>query len=443
MFLRGSFAVALLVGLSGSVSNAAGSALPAVAAPAGMRSVDNPGGGRILAGPLGAVSNAHDAFRAGLQRVRGYFGDSLQLSRVVRSTDGSMTMGVFQARIGRVPVAGLAVASFAAGGGSQVDILFDTATRLPHTLQPLVQRMQQIAPPAAAVARPAQAVRTVSRTAQDGTLSVNVPADWKFVRFGEGTLVADGPDEAEVIQGFSANFVDPRGPLYRSGASTGLGIPMEFIADPAQAYAAFFTKLMEMSHKPAPHFSFTRQRSLPTPAVPGASAAELFGTAEQNGKERTFHAFVIVDRIGERGMWSVGINAVSAPSDRFESDLPTLSTIYNSYHLDQNRRMGQVQENIASGWAQSRAGQAMLADTRARNTAVFNSSMQAARASQDSIDRSTSGFVHYLNGTDVVAHSPSGAHFNADSSTAQALVNFDPAHYRSVPVSEYVKGVDY
>jgi hypothetical protein len=42
-----------------------------------------------------------------------------------------------------------------------------------------------------------------------------------------------------------------------------------------------------------------------------------------------------------------------------------------------------------------------------------------------------------------VAHSPSGAHFNADSSTAQALVNFDPAHYRSVPVSEYVKGVDY
>jgi hypothetical protein len=47
-----------------------------------------------------------------------------------------------------------------------------------------------------------------------------------------------------------------------------------------------------------------------------------------------------------------------------------------------------------------------------------------------------------LNDSDVVEHS-SGAHLNVDSGTAQALTTFDPQHFRSVPVTQYVKGVDY
>jgi hypothetical protein len=36
-----------------------------------------------------------------------------------------------------------------------------------------------------------------------------------------------------------------------------------------------------------------------------------------------------------------------------------------------------------------------------------------------------------------------GAHLDVSAGTSQALQSFDPQHYTSVPVSQYVKGVDY
>ncbi len=132
-----------------------------------------------------------------------------------------------------------------------------------------------------------------------------------------------------------------------------------------------------------------------------------------------------------------------APANRFVADEPQMATALAGYRIDAQRRQDQVQANIAAGWAASRAGIANMNATTARDQAVVDASMRNARAAQDGIDRSTAGFVRYLNDSDVVRRSPDGAHLDVDAGTSQALRSFDPQHFASVPVSQYVKGVDY
>ena len=78
-----------------------------------------------------------------------------------------------------------------------------------------------------------------------------------------------------------------------------------------------------------------------------------------------------------------------------------------------------------------------------QNQRRVDASMANARAVQDGIDRSTAGFVNYLRGTDYVRDTSSGAQGLVSQSTSNALTHFDPQHFESVPVSQYVKGVNY
>ncbi len=69
--------------------------------------------------------------------------------------------------------------------------------------------------------------------------------------------------------------------------------------------------------------------------------------------------------------------------------------------------------------------------------------MASARSAQDSIDRSTAGFVHYINDTTVVNNAATGTQRTISASTAQGLVSANPQQFSTVPVSQYRKGVNY
>jgi hypothetical protein len=429
-----------------SPSYAQSATLPERAAPAGMRSIDDAGGGRILIGGLGSVASG-DTFRAGLRRIGAYFSHTMRLASVVRSNDGRITMTAFDARLSGVPVGGVALTSYGSGA-SRVAVVFDLSQRLPRTLGGLFTHLQSLPPPAASqrsagsspqrssgASLQAQiaAVPTVQRTSNDGTVSVRLPADWQIKQFAEGSVVADGPDGAEVVEGLSFPMVDPRGP-------TGMGIRVPYDSDPARSYQTVFRALAQMSGQPATQFVSIHEKPVAAPA--GINAAEVTGTSRQHGKVLRFDEFVGVGQQGPAGGWQVSVSGVVAPDDRFEIDEPAMGALFESYRLDNGRRQAQVQASIAAGWAASRAGIAHMNAVTAADQATVDASMQSARAVQDGIDRSTAGFVRYLNDSDVVAHA-SGAHLSVDAGTAQALTTFDPQHFRSVPVTQYVKGVDY
>jgi hypothetical protein len=426
-----------------------------------MRSVDD-AGGRILTGPLGNVTSPDAAFRAGLSRMRGYFG-SLTLQSVVRSKDGATTMGSFGAQLEGVRIGGLALSSYRPGGASQFAVLFDEQSRFSKTLPSLVSRLQRIPPPAVAKAAPAKTasaenlaseirdVRTTSYVSNDGTLSAKLPAGWKIKDFAEGALIADGPDASEVVVGLGLQCVDPRGQLYQSNLAlsremrtprdpgAGLGIVAEYSPDPAAMYRAITLAIARASHGSLA-FTSTSEKTIAAPS--GFHEAEVTGTSVENGKSLRFDDLVGVGPLGQYGGYSVTVTGTVAPAARFQADEPEMGATLAGYHLNQAQRSAQVQSNIAAGWAASRAGIANMNATTARDQATVNASMQNARAAQDGIDRSTAGFVKYLNGTDVVQRSD-GTHLDVSAGTSQALQSFDPQHYTSVPVSQYVKGVDY
>jgi len=441
-FISGVAAFAVCCGVPPVRARAA--ALPAHGVPAGMRSIDDAGGGRILVGGLGGVGSG-ETFRAGLRRISDYFSHTLRLASVVRSSDGRITMAAFDARLSGVPVGGIALTSYGAGA-SQVAVVFDVSQRLPRTLGGLFTHLQNLPPPAApergaspksgagaSLQAQIAAVPTVQRTSNDGTVSVNLPADWQIKQFAEGSVVADGPDGAEVVEGLSFPMVDPRGPA-------GMGIRVPYDSDPARSYQTVIRALAQMSGRPAAQFVSVHEK--PVAALPGFNGAEVTGTSRLQGKLLRFDEFVDVGPQGPAGGWQVAVNGVVAPDDRFETDEPAMAALFNSYRLDNGRRQAQVQANIAAGWAASRAGIAHMNAVTAADQATVDASMRNARAVQDGIDRSTAGFVRYLNDSDVVQNA-SGAHMNVDAGTAQALTTFDPQHFRSVPVSQYVKGVDY
>ncbi len=449
-FLSRSLATfAALAGLATSTwapASASRGGLPAVASPAGLRSVDDAGGGRILVGSLGAVAPDGDPFRAGLRRIGGYFGHSLHLDSVVRSTDGRITMGVFDANLAGVRVGGLALTSSGANA-AQVAAIFDRSDRLPHTIGALAAHLQRLTPPlpegmrsrsTAQSAGPSlqsliAAVPTGARTSNDGTVSIGVPAGWDIKRLAEGAAVVDGPDGAEIVCGMVFPMVDPRGPA-------GMGIRLPYEPDPARAYQKVVTALLQMGGQGAPQFLTTSEKPVAAPG--GIRAAEVTGTSIVRGKTLRYDEFVGVGPQGQMGGWLVSVSGAVAPVDRFERDEPEMGALMESYRIDNGRRQAQVAASIANGWAQSRAGIAHMNAVTATDQRTVDASMQNARNVQDGIDRSTAGFVHYLNGSDVVENA-SGAHFNTSAEASQMLTSFDPQHYRSVPVTQYVKGVDY
>jgi len=438
-----------------AATTAAQAALPVRPAPAGLRSIDDASGGRIIVGGLGPVAGPGDAFRAGLHRVRGYF-SSMQLENVVRSKDGTLTMGLFRARLGADDVSGLALSAYRPGA-SQVAILFDDRRRLRQSMPKLVAHLQSISP-AATASRPRarsganepslearmRAVRTVAMTSNDGTVSAQLPEGWQMKQFGGGMFVADGAGGAEVVQGVSLQVLDPRGQLYQQAMQMGrppagyrLFIP--YTTDPARAYERAMESLNRSSGSSV---TFTSVSERPIRWL-GPNGAEVSGTSVRNGKTLRFDEYVGVSPEGPYGGWQIAVNGAVAPEVDFERDEPEMAVLFRSWRPNEALVHAQVESNIASGWAQSRAGRANLAATTARDQGVVDASMRNARAAQDGIDRSTAGFVRYLNGTDVVEHGPSGAHLDVDSGTSAALQSFDPQHFTSVPVSQYVKGVDY
>jgi hypothetical protein len=409
----------------------------------GLRTIADPSGGSIVTGSLPDATTADTAFRAGLRRMNGYFGRSLALRGVVRSNDGSLTLGTFSATSRGARVSGLVIASYRAGA-SQVAAVYDDAASFPHALPKLVAHLQALPPSATAtsagggsssVVAAMRAVPTTPMKSSDGTVSLRLPAGWQLKKFGEGEFIADGPDGAEVVGGVGFSLIDPR----LGNPASGLGAPLPYSSDPKEAYRGLIGLLNRSSHV---GFEFTSIEEKPVSAPAGIRGARVYGTSIRDGKPLRFDEIVGVGAPGAMGGYTMSVSGVVAPAERFERDEPEMGALYASYQLDNGARMQQVQASIAAGWAQVARGRQMLQQTTARDQAAVDASMANARAVQDGIDRSTAGFVHYLNDSDVI-RTPNGAHANVDQGTSDALRSFDPEHYSSVPVTQYVKGVDY
>ncbi len=429
-------------------SAVAASGLPGHAVPSGLHAVEGKAGGRIVEGPLSKASSPDAAFRTGLARVRHYFDRAPHVIGAVRSNDRTLTLALFKATLGGTPVGGYILTTYVAHGPSHLDVLFDRVDRASRTVNPMLAQVSALHPsPGVATSSGGSAEPLHDVVSQDGTVHAQLPAGWHTTLFGQGQMAAVGPNRAEVDQEVSLQFLDPNGSLARSQQQLqssmrnplpGQGIVVPYTSDVRQAYYNALSALIRRGIVPPTQVTIEHARAYP-PNSDGSNTAELIGTSVKNGRTDRFDGQVLVSPLNPYGGWTLSIKMISSSKDTFEHDMPTLLAIFNSYNVDQHRRDQQVALSIQGNQEGMARGNAMMAATRAQMLATFNASMDHARSVQSGIDRSTSGFVHYLNDTTVVENS-SGGRSSADAGFAQSVVANDPQNFRIVPVSEYRSG---
>lgn len=439
--LRPLLLVAFVLGATGAPTlvraNGDPSRLPQRRAPAGFHTIEGDAGGRIVEGAFARAHSERDALRAVLRGASDYFDGAPDLAGIVRATDGSATFAVFRSRLRGANVTGLAIA-VAPHGIARGAFLFDRTERIRTSLPGLVNRL--LAPPtrvAGGADARATAVGPLHRvSAPDGTISAGLPDGWAPKLLGNGALVADGPDGAEVAQMVNFTFVDPRGSLAGSAGYVGLA----YSPDPGRALENLGHLLAARSgHRLEMHVD----RKTALGERNGTTATALVGHETFDGNPKRFDSAVLITPPMQSGVWSMQVNSLTAPSDAFARDLPAMKAIVANTDYNGQAHHDQIVHGIAETAQSMAAGRAGLAATTARDQGLVDASMANARASQDAIDRQTSGFVRYLGGTDVLESRADGSRGTTDADFAARLAGENPSAYRVVPVSEYRKGVDY
>ena len=414
---------------SGALSlPASGAPLPDGRPSRDIRTSSGPQGGRIIVGREGAVLNAIAGLRTAIALSGTYFDGPPSVKSVVESADRRAAFATFTAVVRGTPVAGLTIVVRKNDGSAQIVALFDRPNHLGTSLRPMLASLGVSKPDARPVKTAVRAEKLRSYELPDGSASVELPLAWTVTSANQGQLMAHDPSNTEnAVLGVSIPLTDPRAGMGARIAERSGGFVVAYNPDPAAAYVAF-TNILGRRLNVDPKVTIEQQKG-----VPSITGRASFITGEETspkGFRESFFGFVQVGPIGPMGGYTMTVTMMSGPSKSAASTGATLAAIFGSYRVNGAVRSGQVaaheQETIAR-----------TQQTIAGIHATGDASMRNAAANQAAIDRSTSGYVHYLNGSDVVENVGSGSRASVDANFAQNLANADPKHFRVVPMAEY------
>jgi hypothetical protein len=140
----------------------AGAATLAASAGDGLKTVQNPGGGRIVFGSLEGQLAPQTAMGQVLHQVSLYCGDRPQLGRLLQNRSGDILAAFFTVTAKKQDggqLAGLALVSVTKDGKAISAVLSDRADRFPSSINSLFQRLKQEIGTAQSSPAPQQASR--------------------------------------------------------------------------------------------------------------------------------------------------------------------------------------------------------------------------------------------------------------------------------------------
>ena len=397
--------------------------LAARAAGAGFTTFDNPGGGRLISGTLPAAdATTAAALTDMLRRTHRYFAARPDVTRLLVTPDGATALAFFAENSAQGPVWGIVLASAAPGRPPRGALLFDLAPRFPTTMRPLLARLGAGGPAAVPLTRQVFA---------DNSGSIGVPAGWTLKQSGGGRFL----------------LVGPHGELLLSGGSFTALVPGSFMDQSTrQLRAAGYPPVMTYAHAaydPDPlraalavDSSLQRQKGKPPPRILRVIADRVLGQLagstiaylelvedRSNGKGPVhFAGQLMITPPAPQGEWFVAyLLAAEVPQPEARAITPTLLAIVRSLKL--NQRVLDAQRRAQQRWFDS-----------------FEKTMQRR---EDAQSASVAAFDRVIRGASVVANTATGRHYEAPSDLAGAIVNADPGGFHLVPLSQYIKGVDY
>jgi hypothetical protein len=301
------------------------------------------------------------------------------------------------------------------GGGGAVAVVFDRPADIARSFKPMVRQLAGASGPGGGP--PSRPAPLQQQTTPDGKASIGVPAGWRISGWGNGAVDVAGPQGQMVDVGIYLPIFSA--PTYGGPIPGAVYLP--FIADPAQAVRA----VSEVQGRQAiakGGQGFTNievVEGIVTPPPTGSGhAAYMFVRSRLGGRPYLHFALVNTATIDQRS-WAYYYSTVAAPDGVFQRDFATMLNIWRSWSLNQQMLRDRMQD----------------AANKMRQTGEILRA--AARGQSEAFDRANKGFDYYIQGVEVLEHTPTGARGNFDRDYADAVVKADPTKYRLVPPSQY------
>ena len=413
-----------------------------------LKTIENPGGGRIVYGSLAGtgVSSLQEGMVYALRKLHSAFGDRPQIGKFFQVRDSHSIATFFSLNATRVgggikPISGLVIVTMPPGSQPAAAALYDDSARFaktgPTMMKTLDRAWRSDSAPAAAPTHQstgkAQPLRMA--TAGDRSASIGLAEGWRLTGVAGGQLTAEGPNGEMIGLGVIYQQIHDR-PGYGMG-----GAPLVYPRG-GDLFSAFVSVTNQIR----------RHR--------GLSQATYKLISSQNLGRTQFEAQVIqviieIDLHDGKGprkgsarlgamytpgpAWAISVNASNAPITVADAESATMMAMIRSYTPDARVVTQETNAVIDRIHATARATQ-IRAEAQ---SAVNDSRNRAFDAHMDDIDRYSKSFQNYQFDRAQVQDNDRNVRGTVGNGAADTLVKTDPNRFQIVPTQDFIKGVDY
>lgn len=425
-----------------------------------LKTINNPGGGQIIYGPLSDESTMQGAMRTMLHNIHGHFGDRPQIGKFFQTPARDSVATFFTltaANQGGKRIAGLVIVSMPRDAKPAAAVLYDDASRFSKTLNPMMGRLNEAwhrdaarsAPPPQSpsahghegVAQPLHQTRF-----SDNSGSIGLPTGWQITGAGGGTVHVAGPHGEELHLGvIFQGIYDPRNPRTR-GMIDYLNKARQpyyiypYGDDLVKSWLAVLQQGHQRDHTPTPSFRVTSgQNAQPNPYETAAVLVQ--GDFDAHDARGTLISSVRLGAMRPTGgaQWALTLNRESVPKQLADEEWPTIVAMVNSYRqngAEIQRQTNIIIQNINANAAAARARAAATSDANDRHNADVE-------ARWDDNAKYNKSFENYQLDRTVIQDNERNERGTTGYQYGDELVRSDPNRFQYVPTQDFLKGVDY
>jgi len=425
----------------------------------GLKTINPPGGGKIVYGEVQGQSTEAGAMGAILRSVHNTAGQRPTVGKLFQAR-GSQSVAAFFSVSGTKgkPIRGMVIVAKVASNRVEGALVTDDAARFPKTLSSMLQTLFRTWHPFPSNGKQSTATSPEALhqiTLQDGSASIALPDGWRIVpqMSMKGTIVAAGPHNESAELGITFLAEDTNNPrvqqtiqALRAGRlrntvyATATYYP--YGGDLTKAFVYMMQSVRQKARLSPASYNFTSVTAVPTSQE---RCVRMVGTADlHDGKgARELNAVYCTMPPAPFGVWMSTAYTTMAPVQVAASERSTLAAILESFKVNMNivgaqaaRISGPAIEQIhAIGRAAANQAAAAHAREDIQNSSVYKH--------WDDIDKRSQEFENYQLGFSVVSDTQNDMHATLWNDDAEALVKNNPDRFEYVSAPNYWKGVDY
>lgn len=433
----------------------------------GLKTISNPGGGKITYGVVEGQTTEAGAMGAVLHSIHNQFGDRPQVGKLF-SVHGTQSVACFfsvnKRTQGSGQLAGLLIVTKASTDRVEAAVVSDDASHFPSTVNPMLKTLfgawhpLQSAQGAQGSAGPVASAAAASMkkfVLPDHSAWIDLPDGWQVApQSGGGTIMAQGPNGESVAMGMTFLAMDMNNPYVRQtyatvqrgglrGTSYATANYYPYGADPGKTFTDLVQMTRQKSGLPAADIHIAQEERFPS--QPPMQCVHLSGQIDvKDGKgPKEMNTIYCATPPMRMGNWISSAYHTAVPVPLADKERATMSAILQSFGQDRNVINGQAAAIAAPSIAQTRAIGKAAADQAAAAHARNDIQNSSVYQRWDDMDRRSQEFSNYQLGYSVLNDVQNNAHGTFWNEDADAIVRSNPQRYEYVNAPDYWKGIDY